>query len=250
MPIFARIALVLMTASVAAAPALAQNNSPDKRRLAVTDPAEADADFVLQGEYQGMTYTPTLGCEPAGLQVVAAEDGQFQAVQYQGGLPGAGFNLNDKFALAGASRAGVLALGAGDDRYTVTIQGEVATLRNSAGQVVGHLAKVLRVSTTLGACPPECATVLFDGTGTDHFTGARMTEDGLLMEGPVTRDPVGDFYLHLEFRTPYMPLPADKAAATAASTSSGGTSCRCWIRSACRACIMNAEDCTRRARRT
>jgi hypothetical protein len=57
----------------------------------------------------------------------------------------------------------------------------------------------------MGKSPSPGAIVLFDGTSTDAFDGGRMTDDGLLMAGGTTKQPVQDFYLHLEFRTPYMP---------------------------------------------
>ena len=52
---------------------------------------------------------------------------------------------------------------------------------------------------------PEGAVVLFDGTGTDQFTTAEMTDDGLLMEGADVKPMFQDFNLHVEFRLPYMP---------------------------------------------
>ena len=52
---------------------------------------------------------------------------------------------------------------------------------------------------------PEGAVVLFDGTGTDQFTTAEMTDDDLLMEGADVKPMFQDFNLHVEFRLPYMP---------------------------------------------
>jgi len=67
------------------------------------------------------------------------------------------------------------------------------------------LRKVYRSSQTLGAVPPWNATVLFDGTNTDHFKNGKMTDDGLLIEGTEITDLHRNFTLHLEFRLPYMP---------------------------------------------
>ena len=47
--------------------------------------------------------------------------------------------------------------------------------------------------------------MLFDGQQADQLEGARISEDGLLMEGVTTQMPVGDFQLHIEFRIPYQP---------------------------------------------
>jgi hypothetical protein len=63
----------------------------------------------------------------------------------------------------------------------------------------------MRESPTLGAKPPEGATVLFDGTTAEHFEGGKMTEDKLLQVGCVSKESFQDFVLHLEFRTPFMP---------------------------------------------
>ncbi|HID22602.1 MAG TPA: DUF1080 domain-containing protein, partial [Planctomycetaceae bacterium] len=60
-------------------------------------------------------------------------------------------------------------------------------------------------SPTLGKKPPAGAVVLFDGTATDKFVKARMTEDGLLMQGAVSKVRFGSCTIHLEFRTPFMP---------------------------------------------
>ncbi len=47
--------------------------------------------------------------------------------------------------------------------------------------------------------PPKDAVVLFDGSNTEKWTKAKMTDDGFLMAGPVTKDKFGDCILHLEF---------------------------------------------------
>ncbi len=60
-------------------------------------------------------------------------------------------------------------------------------------------------SPTLGIKPPAGAKVLFDGTTAEHFNGGKMTEDKLLMVGCTSKDAFGDFTLHMEFRTPFMP---------------------------------------------
>jgi len=73
------------------------------------------------------------------------------------------------------------------------------------GQRVGRLDRVERQSPTLGAQPPKGAMVLFDGSDTEQFTNASMTEDGLLMQGADLKPMFQDFNLHLEFMVPYMP---------------------------------------------
>lgn len=138
--------------------------------------AKADEDFAIQGEYVG---------DNVGLQVIARGSGDFELVLYNGGLPGAGW-----------------------DRTAVTrVDGDA----ESVEQVLKSkgLKRIERQSPTLGIKPPSNAIVLFDGTKTvleqRWNSGARITPDGLLMQGATTKDSFGDYTLHLEFRTPYEP---------------------------------------------
>ena len=70
---------------------------------------------------------------------------------------------------------------------------------------MGQLDKVHRQSPTLGQKPPAKAVVIFDGKKSKYLKGARLTDDGLLMEGVDITKLAEDFQLHLEFRLPYMP---------------------------------------------
>jgi hypothetical protein len=47
--------------------------------------------------------------------------------------------------------------------------------------------------------------VLFDGRSIANLQNGKISSDGLLQVGASTKMPVGDFRMHLEFRTPYMP---------------------------------------------
>jgi hypothetical protein len=62
------------------------------------------------------------------------------------------------------------------------------------------------------AAPPSDAIVLFDGSSTDHFTGAEWeVRDGALVAGEgnlQTRDAFGDCQLHIEWRAPDPPSGA------------------------------------------
>ena len=62
---------------------------------AFTDPAQADADFRVQGEYAGEVQIDGRPL-PLGVHVIALGDGKFDFVVYPGGLPGAGWNASDK----------------------------------------------------------------------------------------------------------------------------------------------------------
>jgi hypothetical protein len=181
---------VLALLSLAAATAWSQDN-----KVAYTDPAQADADFAWQGEYAGPNW---------GLQVVAGGNGRFDAMLYQGGLPGDGSRKGQRFTLTGAlERDGVVLKG---DQYAAAVRINQADIFDNAGHWLTRLTRRTRVSPTKGLRPPANATVLFDGSSADRFAGGQMTEDHLLRMGTMTKEKVGDFRLHLEFRLPYMPF--------------------------------------------
>ncbi|TVP98257.1 MAG: DUF1080 domain-containing protein [Planctomycetaceae bacterium] len=143
---------------------------------ATIESAATDPDFAVQGEYVAGNRA---------MQVIALGDGEFQIVIYEGGLPGAGWDRQPPRQLDGDEEV-------------------VAQLVESMG-----LARTERQSPTLGTVPPPGAIVLFDGTPQslqEHWSdGARMTADGLLIQGATTRQSFADYRLHLEFRTPFMP---------------------------------------------
>lgn len=140
-----------------------------------TDPEVAAAehpDFTIQGEY-----TSGEGKARIGLQAAALDQGAFHVLEYRGGLPGAGWD------------------GTG-------IRAELLDRSVLEAKVKG-MKKVRRKSPTLGKDAPGGALVIFDGKPTPYIKG--RIEDGLLWAGAETTEPVGDFFLHLEFRLPYKP---------------------------------------------
>lgn len=183
---------------------LAQAN----RKLAITDPGQADADFSIQGEYVGSALTPdtaTRHCwSSAALQIIAMGNGQFEVVGYRGGLPGAGWDGSPQLRSPAARSATGLQL---QDGTRLGIDADCGVLRATSEQqaVVGHYQKVHRSSPTLGLQAPTGGQVLFDGTHVDEFKNGKMTADGLLMIGTEFKRRFADFQLHLEFRLPYMP---------------------------------------------
>lgn len=186
---------------VAALPAAAQ----DRSRKAATSLYDVDDDFSLQGEYYGQLFDDfgRSAWKAVGLQVVALGDGEFQAVLYPGGLPGDGWDEVQRFELNGSRSGGTVDLWG--DWFRIVVENEYALVHASTGQPLGQIAKVNRVSPTLGAMPPWGSRVLFDGSDSEHFVRGRMTLDGLLKEGTWLQESYRDYTLHLEFRLPYMP---------------------------------------------
>lgn len=138
--------------------------------------AATDPDFLVQGEYAGIAKA---------MQVVARGDGDFEIVVYEGGLPGAGW----------------------DKQPPRRVDGDADVVAQLAESM--ELERIERKSPTLGASPPPGAIVLFDGSEeslSDNWEqGAQRTDDGLLIQGVTTRESFGDYRLHLEFQTPFMP---------------------------------------------
>jgi hypothetical protein len=141
-----------------------------------TDPANVDADYAIQGEYSG-----TIDGKKIGVQVIALGDGNFDFVSYSGGLPGDGWDGKEKIVSSSITAS------------------EVAKISN-------HLSRIVRKSETLGMSPPPGAIILFDGSSTDAFTNAEMTEEKLLITGVTSKQVFGSHRIHLEFRTPYKPF--------------------------------------------
>jgi hypothetical protein len=179
--------LPLLIALGMALPAIA-----DDADQTYTDPANADADFAVQGEYSG-----TIDGQKIGVQVIALGDGQFDLVSYPGGLPGDGWNRTDK------------------STATASTKGEASVFADFLSGKDGKLSRVVRKSSTLGMQPPEGAVVLFDGTCTDAFTEAEMTEDNLLKTGVTSIQLFASHRIHLEYRTPYKPFARGQARGNA-----------------------------------
>jgi hypothetical protein len=184
-------------AVVLATPGFAQ-----EKGKAYDDPKKVDDDYAFQGEYTAEIETDD-GELKVGAQVIALGDGKFQLVGYRGGLPGDGWDKSDRKTADGERSGGTVKFSIDDNNVEVREGSFVVTGAN--GDRRAELKKVERKSPTLGKKPPEGAVVLFDGKNTDAWQKARMTEDGLLIQGATSKQKFGSHTLHIEFRLPYQP---------------------------------------------
>lgn len=195
-----------------------------------TDPSDATlpADFKIQGEYVGAID----GGDKLGAQVIALGKGQFQAVLYPGGLPGAGWDGENKIVMAGAGEGekATFTPATGERRYLAGPADQFSATAKfppmgqkpysgtiAAGKLVGKtddgksftLEKTERKSPTLGMKPPKEAKVLFDGSNTESFKGGRLDEKTKLLNTDgkdiLTKDKFNNYTIHIEFMLPYRP---------------------------------------------
>ncbi|MCH7686848.1 MAG: DUF1080 domain-containing protein [Planctomycetes bacterium] len=174
----------------------------DLKKKAFLTEKEAGSDFKIQGEYSGKISTKD-GDRSFGLQVISLGGGKFRAVSYPGGLPGDGWNGEEKSETEGEMENGAALFRKGD-AVGIAKDG-ILTVKNSNNVEVGTFKKVIRKSSTLGKKAPQGAVVLFDGTSPKNFQGGRMTKDGLLMQGVTSHQKFQSYALHLEFMISYMP---------------------------------------------
>lgn len=167
-----------------------------------TDPAKADSDFAYQGEYVASLKTEE-GELKLGLQLIALGGGKFHAVGFEHGLPGAGWNKEDKHEADGELKDGEVVVKS--EHGVAKFNRDAVTLYSVDGAEIGQGKKVQRESPTLGAKPPQGALVLFDGSTADAFEGGKLSDDKLLMPGAKSKQTFGDHQLHVEFCLPYQP---------------------------------------------
>ena len=184
--------------------------------------ADAPSEAAIQGEYLGRLENG----DALGAHVIALGQGRFQAVFYPGGLPGAGWEGGERFALDGRMEGdrAVFAPHEGRKTYMARAPEQFSALREpperqpdgeasiEGGRMTGRipagpfgLERVVRKSPTLGAKPPEGALVLFDGTDAEAWEGGRMDDDGNLIGGARSRRQFQSFRAHIEFMTPLRP---------------------------------------------
>jgi len=235
---FAALIIVPSLLVLAATPATAEDDTKEKKekkKEVWTDPSDPTlpADFKIQGEYVGKIE----GGGKLAAQVIALGEGQFQAVIYPGGLPGAGWDGKNKILMDGKLEDGKAAFTPakgerkyktqkpeefsatskfppeGQKDYTGSISGETLTGKTDDNKEF-TLKKTLRKSTTLGAKPPKDALVLFDGSDIEQWTGGRLDKKTHLLntDGNDIRSKkkFSNYTAHVEFLEPYRPDARDQ----------------------------------------
>ena len=171
-----------------------------------TTPEEAtekDPDFAIQGEF-----TAAIEDKRWGIQIWALGKGEFEAVAYQGGLPGDGWDL-DRAAMSRTlgrrdDSIGKVVFESADKQLRAEVTADTAEVFDGQGTRLFEMTRAHRSSPTEDTPPPAGATVLFDGKGINRFPNSRVTEDGLLMEGITSENQFQSFTAHIEFRLPFM----------------------------------------------
>lgn len=190
--------------------------------------ATLPVDFKIQGEYVGAIK----GGDKLGCQIIALGKGQFQAVVYPGGLPGAGWDGKGKSLMSGKLDDGGVAFkpATGSRKYLAGPADQFSATKNfppdghtsmsataENGVLVGkisdgksfELKRTERKSETIGKKPPKGAVVLFDGSNQDEWTGGRVDEKSKLLNTDgkdiLTKRKFSNYTMHLEFMLPYRP---------------------------------------------
>jgi hypothetical protein len=178
-------------------------------RIAISDPKDLkdDADFAVQGEYEGKAGTSVKDTKPVGAHVIARGEGKFEVKMYHGGLPGAGWDGKKPDAMTAERKEGKVMVSMTQGGKA----GEVGLIENGkmAISLIAELKKVERKSPTLGAKPPAGAVVLFGQAGDEaNWAGGKLVElsDGKFLNmGIKNKKAFGAFTAHIEFRLPWMP---------------------------------------------
>ena len=177
------------------------------------DPAQANADYKIQGEYEG-ELTTAEGKKKLGVQIMALGGGNFRAVYYHGGLPGAGWEGDAKQRVITAKEWTPDGKIDGDKTvfttpFAATISGETISGKTDKDEAF-EAKKVMRVSSTMGAKPIEGATVLFDGSNLDQWNGHLRIEERKLIAtdhgGGTTKQKYQNFIFHCEYMEPFKPF--------------------------------------------
>ncbi len=191
-----RATLTLLALALLACPACAKEK-------AWTDPENVPPDYRVQGEYRGKIALDGAPAASMAAQVMARGEGTFDAVLLRGGLPGEGWDNKTRIPLSGKTEDDKTVLASNDGKAAATIEGRA--MRGTLDGEAFELEKVERASPTLGAEPPEGADVLFRDAKAAGLAKGKVNDPGHLTVPVLTEKAYGDFVMHLEFRTPFMP---------------------------------------------
>jgi hypothetical protein len=122
-------------------------------------------------------------------------------VFFNGGLPGAGWDLGAKVEADGKDENGVVKFGGA---WPAELSGGVLKGKNDKGESF-ELKRIVRHSPTEGAKPPSGAIVLFDGSNADAWSNGVVDARGFLTCGTTSKQKFNDFTLHLEFLLCFKP---------------------------------------------
>jgi hypothetical protein len=197
-----------------------------------TDPNDSSLppDFKIQGEYVG----EIKGGGKLACQVIALDKGVFQAVILPGGLPGAGWDGQNKIIMDGKlegdgatfkpAEGSKSYLANEPEKFSATSQFPPSGQKPYSGKISGdtltgktddgksfELKRTIRTSPTLGAEPPKEAIILFDGTkaSAEKWKGGRFDEKTKLLNTDgadiATQQKFNNYTMHVEFLLPFKP---------------------------------------------
>jgi hypothetical protein len=172
------------------------------------EPPSDDPNYLLMGEFAGPITVAENQYQTLGLQIRPLGENRFEAISYNGGLPGQKDHQGGATRLIGVLANDLLVLSGAP--WAVLAQADHCLIIGRGGEKLGRLERIVRRSPTLGAKPPAEAIVLFDGSGVDQFLDGKLSPEMLLMEGATIKPMFQDFDLHLEYRLPYMPGARDQ----------------------------------------
>jgi Domain of Unknown Function (DUF1080) len=177
-------------------------------RIAENEPTKLkdDADFAVQGEYEGEVELMDQKRKIA-MQVIARGEGKFDIKPFSGGLPmtgdemvrGKGSGARDGKVVKVTDEKGKEVGSIEDGTFKITEKGLNLTIK-----------KVSRKSPTLGTKPPEGATVLYGSEkDVENWENGKVVElsDGKFLGATNCRSKKAfqNFTAHVEFRLAWMP---------------------------------------------
>jgi serine/threonine protein kinase len=190
-------------------------------------------DVSVDADVQGM-YVSKGSAAKAGCHVIGLGNGHFQAVYYPGGLPGHGWDGENRVLMDGSRDGNQILFSpaagtrtymapspidfcatakfppTGQRNYKGTLNSKmILKVMEEGTNVFLHKANPGPKLTGMGKEPPRDAVVLFNGTNTDAWDGGTIDKDtkALVPNGKDirTKQKFNNYSLHLEFMLPFNP---------------------------------------------